>query len=175
MLSGHFQAEASAFPPIWMLMPSLLTLSEKEKHMDGNPDNPYLAPQAELLESSQPLYRLSAVALATFFGSPLAGAYITAHNLKAQNRADKVRNVWLLAIGILVASMVIGSWLPDGATIGLTVAQALGMQQYAKQLQGEALEGYGGAFLSNWRAFGISLLFLLAVIVALVPVVLLII
>ena len=142
--------------------------------MDGNLDNPYVAPQAELLETSRPLYRLNAVGLATFFGSPLAGAYITAHNLKIQNRADKVRNVWLLAIGILVVCMAIGSWLPDGATIGLTIAQAMGMQQYARHLQGEALEGHGGAFLSNWRAFGISLLFLLAVIAALVPVVLLI-
>lgn len=134
--------------------------------MDANHDSPYRAPSAELLapdsQAPRPLYRMSAVGIATFFGTPLAGAYITAHNLRVLGMHERVRNTWLVGVGVLVLVMVIGYWLPDGAGIGLTVAQVLGMHQHAKSLFGEAVSAHGGRFRSNWRAFGIALLFLLA-------------
>lgn len=137
--------------------------------MDAKPDNnPYQAPQADLVTAGQasgPLYRLSAVGIATFFGTPLAGAYIAAHNLRALGLQERVRNTWWLAIGLFAVVMVIGYWLPDGAGIGMTVAQVIGMHQYAKAQFGEAVEGHAGPFRSNWRAFGISLLFLLVFLV----------
>lgn len=137
--------------------------------MDAKPDNnPYRAPQADLIApgpATGPLYRLSAVGIATFFGTPLAGAYIATHNLRALGLQAQVRNTWWMAIGLFVFVMVIGYWLPDGAGIGLTVAQVIGMHQYAKAQFGEAVQGHAGPFRSNWRAFGISLLFLLAFLV----------
>lgn len=143
--------------------------------MDATPENPYRAPAAELLgaedRATGPLYRMSAVGIATFFGTPLAGAYIMAHNLRALGLQGRVRNAWWMGIGLLALVMVIGYWLPDGASMGLTVAQVIGMHQYAKSLYGEAVAGHLGVFRSNWRAFGIALLFLLAFIVVLFTVV----
>ncbi|MBD9415521.1 hypothetical protein IB234_13240 [Pseudomonas sp. PDM16] len=143
--------------------------------MDATPENPYRAPAAELLSTEDravgPLYRMSAVGIATFFGTPLAGAYIMAHNLRALGQQDRVRNAWWMGIGLFALVMVIGYWLPDGASMGLTVAQVIGMHQYAKSLYGEAVAGHLGGFRSNWRAFGIALLFLLAFIVVLFTVV----
>ncbi len=70
--------------------------------MDANPENPYRAPAAELLSTEDraagPLYRMSAVGIATFFGTPLAGAYIMAHNLRALGQQDRVRNAWQLGM-----------------------------------------------------------------------------
>jgi hypothetical protein len=138
--------------------------------MDAN-HNPYRAPDAELLAAENrvigPLYRMSAVGIATFFGTPLAGAYIIARNLRALGLHERVRNTWSIASGLLVLVMVIGYWLPEGAGIGLTVAQVIGMHQHAKVLFGEAVAAHGGTFLSNWRAFGIALLFLLGFMVVL--------
>jgi hypothetical protein len=137
--------------------------------MDANPENPYRAPHAELLTVENrvvgPLYRMSAVGIATFFGTPLAGAYIISRNLRALGLDEKVQSTWWMAIGVLVLVMVVGYWLPDSAGMGLTVAQVIGMHQYAKSLFGEAVAGHVGVFRSNWRAFGIALLFLLAFLV----------
>jgi hypothetical protein len=134
--------------------------------MDRNPENPYRAPNAELLADENrlvgPLYRMSAVGIATFFGTQLAGAYIIDRNLRALGLDAKVQGTWWLAVGLLVLVMVIGYWLPQGAGIGLTVAQVIGMHQHAKSLFGETVAGHTGVFHSNWRAFGLALLFLLA-------------
>ena len=143
--------------------------------MDANPENPYRAPHAELLTVENrvvgPLYRMSAVGIATFFGTPLAGAYIISRNLRALGHDEKVQGTWWMAIGVLVLVMVVGYWLPDSAGMGLTVAQVIGMHQYAKSLFGEAVAGHVGVFRSNWRAFGIALLFLLAFLVVVFAVV----
>jgi hypothetical protein len=143
--------------------------------MDANPENPYRAPDAELLTPENrvigPLYRMSAVGIATFFGTPLAGAYIISRNLRALGLDEKVQGTWWMAIGVLVLVMVVGYWLPDSAGMGLTVAQVIGMHQYAKSLFGEAVAGHAGVFRSNWRAFGIALLFLLAFLVVVFAVV----
>ncbi|MDD0844749.1 hypothetical protein [Pseudomonas sp. Gutcm_11s] len=143
--------------------------------MEANHDNPYRAPDAELLAGENlvvgALYRMSAVGIATFFGTPLAGAFIIAHNLRAFGRGEQVRSAWGMGLGIFVAFMLVGYWLPEGAGgVGMTVAQVFTMHYYAKNLFGDAVAGHGGPFLSNWRAFGISLLFLVAVIVVLIPI-----
>ena len=143
--------------------------------MDANPENPYRAPDAELLTVENrvtgPLYRMSAVGIATFFGTPLAGAYIISRNLRALGLDEKVQGTWWMAIGLLVLVLVVGYWLPDSAGMGLTVAQVIGMHQYAKSLFGVAVAGHVGVFRSNWRAFGIALLFLLAFLVVVFAVV----
>lgn len=143
--------------------------------MEANHNNPYRAPDAELLGAENrvvgSLYRMSAVGIATFFGTPLAGAYIITRNLRALGRGEQVRSVWGMAAGIFTAFMLVGYWLPENAGgFGLTIAQVVGMHFYAKSLFGEAVSGHAGPFLSNWRAFGVALLYLLAVIVALVPI-----
>ncbi|HSX70652.1 MAG TPA: hypothetical protein VLF16_06935 [Pseudomonas sp.] len=139
--------------------------------------NPYRAPEADLVVPQQaatgPLYRMSAVGIATFFGTPLAGAFITTRNLRALGLHGQVQKTWWMGVGLLVAVMVVGYWLPESASMGLTVGQVFAMHYYAKPLFGDTVAGHGGPFYSNWRAFGISLLFLLGVIAALIPIALL--
>ncbi|WP_152225320.1 hypothetical protein [Pseudomonas sp. SCB32] len=139
--------------------------------MNAPKDNPFKTPHASLLDNppGKPLYRLAAVGIATFFGTPIAGAWVIVHNLRHLGRDDQVRNAWLMGFGLFVALSLIGWLLPDNVSAApTTIAAVLGMYQYARHGTGDALEQHasrGGTFLSNWRAFGISLLCLLAIVV----------
>lgn len=120
---------------------------------DTSQDNPFQTPAAALQDgpavaTGEPLYRLAAVGIATFFGTPVAGA-------------------WITGIGALIAIFLLGMFLPDSVpATPINIAAVFGMYHYAKQHTGGAIEQHaaqGGQFASNWRAFGVSLLFLLAV------------
>ncbi len=144
--------------------------------MDAN--NPFQTPSAELVSAGaaatgQKLYSLAAIGLATFFGTPLAGAYVLNHNLKALGLLDKLKTSWVMAGVCLLAVLVISFMLPEGTpNTGFAVAQVMAMYYYAKQLHAPALDAHRaeqGAFFSNWRAVGIGLLFLPAVLLVLIP------
>lgn len=144
--------------------------------------NPFQTPAAELLSpdtlaAGERLYSLAAVGWATFFGTPLAGAYVLNHNLKALGLLDKLKATWLLAIGLLLVVTALAFVLPDNAPgTAFTVAQMMAMYYYAKQLHAPALDAHRaqqGTFFSNWRAVGIGLLMLLAVLVVAIPLLLL--
>lgn len=144
--------------------------------MSTTQDNPFQAPRAELrqtgeIDTTLLLYGPNAVGLATFFGTPLAGAYLLTHNLRRLGLGERVQQVWWTAVGIIAVIMLLAWLLPEHVPgTGLSVAQFLAMHHYAKKLTGEALQRHkdaGGPFLSNWRAFGISLLFLLALLAVL--------
>lgn len=148
--------------------------------MDAN--NPFQTPAAELvgpgtLASGEKLYSLAAVGWATFFGTPLAGAYVLNHNLKALGLLDKLKTTWLAAIGLLLVVMALSFMLPDNAPgTGLTVVQVMVMYFYAKPLIASQVadhRAHQGALFSNWRAVGIGLLFLLAFLLVMVPVLML--
>lgn len=139
-------------------------------------DNPFQTPAATLQDASgiatgQPLYRLAAAGLATFFGTPVAGAWVIGQNLKRLGRQQEVQKAWLTGIGIMLLIFVVAWFLPDSFPAApINIAAVFAMHQYAKQSTGEALDRHtasGGTFLSNWRALGVSLLFLLAVMAAL--------
>lgn len=145
-------------------------------------DNPFQTPNAELstplsTDAGQRLYSLAAVGWATVFGSPLAGAYIIAQNLRILGRGTEVRKVWLTGVGVLVALLVLAFILPENIpAAAFTAAQVVGMYQYGKVTWAEQVAGHaqrGGVFYSNWRAVGIGLLILLALLVLVVPLVLL--
>lgn len=135
-------------------------------------ENPFQTPTAVLQDgpavaTGEPLYRLAAVGIATFFGTPVAGAWVIAQNLKRLGRQAQVRNAWITGIGALIAIFLLGMFLPDSVpATPINIAAVFGMYHYAKQHTGAAVEQHaaqGGQFASNWRAFGVSLLFLLAV------------
>ncbi|AGI25633.1 hypothetical protein ACYCAX_03695 [Pseudomonas sp. MT3] len=139
-------------------------------------DNPFQTPAAILQDApgvatGEPLYRLAAVGIATFFGTPVAGAWVIAQNLKRLGRPEQIRKTWLTGIGVLLLAFVIAWFLPGSFPAApINIVTLLAMQQYAKQNIGEELDRHaaaGGAFHSNWRAFGVSLLILLAVLAAL--------
>ncbi|KAF1068876.1 MAG: hypothetical protein GAK45_01246 [Pseudomonas citronellolis] len=147
--------------------------------METQSENPFRTPEASLVDNGTQatvdslLYKLPAVGLATFFGTPIAGAWILQHNLRQLGLSEKIKEVWLCAVILLVAVVGIGWVLPDNVPgLPFAVVQIVVMQQYAKKLLGERMAGHT-RYYSNWRAFGISLLFGIVVIgllvVALLP------
>lgn len=141
--------------------------------MDVQQDNPFQTPQADLqpraVSSGQPLYRMTAIGIGTFLGTPLAGAWLLAYNLRLLGKGSQVAMVWGIAVAMLVLTTVLSFVLPEDAlTLPLAILQLLGMLLLAKQLiQADLLRhaAAGGTFLSNWRAAGIAILFLLGVLV----------
>lgn len=138
--------------------------------MNTDVPNPFQTPTAELAAAAPAkLYTLTAVGVAAFFGTPLAAAYVMSRNLRALGRASETRKVWVISVLLTVGVFALGMVLPENVPgIGFVVAQILIMRGYAKQLFGTVLDEHKAQarpFLSNWRAFGISLLFMLAFLV----------
>ncbi|MDN6858397.1 hypothetical protein QO207_17545, partial [Pseudomonas sp. CAN2814] len=68
-------------------------------------DNPFQTPAAALQDgpgvaTGEPLYRLAAAGIATFFGTPVAGSWVIAQNLKRLNRPQEVQKAWMVGIGL---------------------------------------------------------------------------
>lgn len=140
-------------------------------------DNPFQPPSSNLAGeqavADQPrLYSMGSVGLATFFGSPLAGGFIIAQNLKALGRGAETGGLWGTAIGIFVVCMALAFILPeDVPTMVFTFAQLGAMVTLAQFRIGPALVLHGeqqGPFHSKWRAVGVGVLFGLGIVAALV-------
>ncbi|MBB4864675.1 hypothetical protein HNP46_003546 [Pseudomonas nitritireducens] len=135
-------------------------------------ENPFQTPTAVLQDgpavaTGEPLYRLAAVVIATLFGTPVAGAWVIAQNLKRLGRDAQVRNAWITGIGVFAAILLAALLLPESVpATPFNIAAVIVMHRYAKQIIGDAVEQHaaqGGQFASNWRALGVSLLILAAV------------
>ncbi|OLF52135.1 hypothetical protein [Pseudomonas chlororaphis] len=142
--------------------------------------NPFQTPAAELqtpaaASASLHLYSINAVGLATFLGTSLAGSYMIASNLKALGRESEVKKAWYIGVGVFVLMMVLGAVLPESVpTVVFVLPPIFAMNTYARQLFGSVVIEHKlskGPFFSLWRVAGISLLFMLAIVVALVPLV----
>ncbi|MDF3864802.1 hypothetical protein P3W53_10035 [Pseudomonas denitrificans (nom. rej.)] len=140
---------------------------------DTPQDNPFQTPAALLhdlpsIAAGASLYKISAVGIATFFGLPVAGAWVITQNLKRLGRPQEARSVWLTGIALTVAIFVIGQLLPANMSgMPMVIATLVFMVGLAKQRCESALKEHAaaaGRFASNWRAFGVSLLFLLGVL-----------
>lgn len=136
-------------------------------------ENPFQTPTAVLQDAvtttvGEPLFRLAAVGIATFFGTPIAGAWVIAQNLRALGRGPEARNIWLMGIGLTLGIFVLGYFLPENSSGSpIAIGTVVGMYYLAKQTFGVTLEQHlaaGGKLRSNWRAFGVSLLFLIGVL-----------
>ncbi|XLY87214.1 hypothetical protein ACK8QS_16820 [Ectopseudomonas mendocina] len=134
--------------------------------MDVQPSNPFQTPQADLQQATtnqQPLYSIAGIGVATFIGTPLAGAWLLAHNLQLLGQAHRVAMVWGISVALLLVTLVLAVVLPDEVpALPFAIAQLMVMIMLAKNLQEADLKQHadvGGAFLSNWRAAGIGLLF----------------
>ncbi|MDH1012361.1 hypothetical protein N5J43_16145 [Pseudomonas nicosulfuronedens] len=138
---------------------------------DLQQDNPFQTPAATLQNAStavtgDPVYRVTAVGIASFFGTPIAGAWIMAQNLRRLGMPERRRQVWFVGTGLLVG-LVLLSLIPASFPVApFNIVAVLTMHEYAKQVTGKALVDHAaqsGAFSSNWRAFGVSLLFLMVI------------
>ncbi len=142
----------------------------------------YETPKAELVEEGlQPddkrkrFYKISGIGLGTFFGSIVVGGYLLAQNYKQLGQHAEAKKSLIYSVLGLVAIFAVGWFVDMYVTIPdivYSIAQVVIIIQIAKAHQGKALARHlasNGRFYSNWRAFGISLIFmavLIAIIVA---------
>lgn len=122
----------------------------------------------QALTGTTPSYTLfdsGAVALATLFGTPVAGSSLMALNYRRLGQAGK--GAIALALGCAVTGLVIvlTRHLPQSVSFPIALALLFGMQRSALALQGPAVKEHlqrGGHLGSKWGAFGLGLAFLAA-------------
>lgn len=89
-----------------------------------------------------------------------------AQNLRRLGMPERTRQVWYVGTGLLIGLVVL-TLIPASFPVApFNIVAVLTMHEYAKQVTGTALADHaaqGGAFSSNWRAFGVSLLFLIVI------------
>ncbi len=144
-------------------------------------NNIYQKPDSDLVSSNKtaadyPLYKITGIGLASFFGSSLAGGYLASKNLKALGREEEAKKVLLMSLAITVAIIVaifIISEFIDIPSSSLSVVHVVIMVQLSKKWFASELQNHiddGGETYSNWRAFGLSLLVLLGLMMIMIPI-----
>jgi len=107
-----------------------------------------------------PVYSLfdsSAVAIGTFFGTPVVGGAFMAANYRRLGQGGKAVLTFALATVITATVIFLGWNLPQAASSIIAIALLVGMRQTAQVLQGAAVKTHverGGALGSKWVAFG---------------------
>jgi hypothetical protein len=112
------------------------------------------------------LFDSNAVAIATFFGSPVMGSALMAWNYRRMGETGKA--VMSVAIATVVTTLVvvIGWNMNRGGTGVIGLVMLIVMQRTALYLQGPMVNGHvqrGGALRSKWLAFFLGVAFLVLV------------
>lgn len=126
----------------------------------------YATPNADPLPGEPPppykLFNTSAVTLATFLGSPLAGAVLMAINFRRTGRKSAAKITAVCGVAGTAALMGISSILPDGIPIWVTAIPPLVVTSFLSQyFQGEELQLHTrrrGQLGSRWAAAGVGLI-----------------
>ena len=141
--------------------------------MEDPGTNPYAAPAATVSaggvqDAAAPLFRVSGIAVATLFGTPIAGGWLMALNYRALGRAQTFLPTMALSVLATVALGALGALLPPQVPgAAFAAVQLIVMAKVARQAQGAGIDARIAAGLpmrSNWAAFGISLLVLAGVV-----------
>jgi hypothetical protein len=159
----------------WITLEALARGLEPTAPPTGAPGDPSLtATYAYSLpgpEVSCRLYDPGAVALATLFGSPIAGTILMAINYKRLGQGSSA--VGAVASGVVGTALAIwiASLLPQGIGSGMAFGLLFITMNAAKTFQGKAIEDHkrrGGKLASLWGAFfiglGVAAVIVLAVI-----------
>jgi len=123
------------------------------------------------------LYKVSGIAIASIFGSILAGGLLMSLNYRMLGRQELARKAIILTLAATALVFVIAFQIPPDWHVPNTVftaPQIVLMAYLAKWAQGDDIAAHvrdGGALASNWKAFGISLLVLLLLLTVLVLVI----
>ncbi len=133
----------------------------------------YQTPEADL-EQDDPsksydykLYKISGIGIATMVGTILAGGYLMSVNHRRLGNTDKAKSTLLYSFLAFVGILVIAFLIPEDLNIPdvvFTVAQVAAMVAIAQQWFDAPIREHranGGLLASNWKAFGISLLFMI--------------
>ena len=124
--------------------------------------------------AARPLFDHRAVAVATFFGSPMAAGILMAINYRRLGETKAAVLMTSAGIAVTAAVLLLAFEDSSGWTKGLPVGLMLAIMYTAKWLQGPAIEQHllnGGRLASRWAAFGIgvaSLVVVLGVVFAVV-------
>lgn len=126
-------------------------------------------PEVPQVPPEHRLYTPQHVGLATFLGTPLAGAYLLARNYWSLGKSSSGWNS--LGLGVLgtILILAVAALIPSRApTTGITIGLVFGMMQAAKGLQQKEIDAHvarQGRLHSGWRAAGVGLLGCAVVIV----------
>jgi len=115
---------------------------------------------------SYTLFDANAVALATFFGSPVAGASLMALNDRRLGHARRAVITLVLAVAATALVILLGWNIPQGFSVPIAIGLVIGMQRTAVSVQGAAVEDHlqrGGRLGSKWPAFGMGMAFLVGI------------
>jgi len=141
-----------------------------QANLDGNEENKSYDFQ---------LYKISGIGLATFVGSALAGGFLISQNYKRLGNVRMANKALTYSVIATITLFLIAYFIPEDMNIPnivFTIVQVVALVQIAKQQQEKELSdhvAHGGALASNWKAFGISLLVLLVMLMVLIPVIML--
>lgn len=166
MIPGHERPKT-----IDVMTHSVSSVGYSPRLMESAPPNPYDPPGAVQSGLQRPLYDVRHITIATFLGSPLAGAIVMALNYR-RLAPDKV--VSTIALGVVASAATFGLAfiLPDDfPNVVLPAAYTAAMASIAGKAQGGAIEQArtaGEPPASGWRSAGIGLATLAALAVLVV-------
>jgi hypothetical protein len=105
----------------------------------GEPPPPVLLSD----EAGGKLYSVGQITLATFLGTPLAGALILARNHQALGKSGSAWREVAIGGAATVLLVVLGFILPENfPAAGFSIGSCVGMYYYAKESQGDAIESH---------------------------------
>jgi hypothetical protein len=123
--------------------------------------DPTAAPGGGPLSTGTRLSSIRQIAVATFFGGPLAGTILMAQNARAAGRPESARKTIIAGVIALLLVVVLAPLLPARTPNSLLpLLYVVAIQSAARSLQGPMLGehfGAGGAKQSNWRVAAVAL------------------
>ncbi len=125
------------------------------------------------MDNTTKLYSQRAISIATFFGSPLAAAYLIKKNYEALNEDEKARKAFLVGIFSTMALFALIFSIPEAIIdrIPNMVIPAIYtgiIYSWVERYQGKAIKEHlekGGEFHSGWKATGVGLICLVVIII----------
>ena len=124
------------------------------------------APESQAPVPAYTLFDSASVALATLFGSPIAGAILLAVNYRRLGNEINAAVAFLAGLAVTIIAIVSGNFIPSTFTGGLAIVLVVAMRSAAQALQGPAVQQHtsqGGRLASRWAAFGIGVGVLVAI------------
>jgi hypothetical protein len=109
------------------------------------------------------LYDSTAVTIASFLGTPLAGATLMAINCRRLGKLGTAVWPFASAAALIGLAIGLGSRIPSWGTTAVSVSLVMAMKSVAEGLQGKAIADHlrrGGQLYSRWLASGIGLIWL---------------
>jgi hypothetical protein len=132
----------------------------------------------EMFETSSAtgaLFSPKQIATAAFLGAPIAACWFLSRNYRALDQGRSAVQSLLWGVLGTAALLGISFFLPDNfPNQALPLGYTFGLYQFAKRMQGETVAEHvatGGRLGSWWKVVGVSLVFLVLIVIAIFGVV----